>query len=209
VDLPRRADVLVSETIDCGFVGEGFLAALRHARAELLRPEAALVPRSFSLEGALLESDDVFRLNRADDVEGFRLAGFNELSTRGYFPVRLDTWRHRLLSRPLRFVALDLDSYDFAPIEETIELQASASGHVHGVVFWFEVELVPGVSLSNSPGRDTSHWMQAFACFEWPVPVAEGDVVIVQLTFSSHAAELTYLGTRAAAAARLAHRKGS
>ncbi len=198
VDMPRRADVLLSETMDCGFVGEGFLRALRHARAELLQPDAALVPRSFALEGALLESADVFHLNRADDIEGLCLTGFNELSTQGYFPVRLGTWRHRLLSEPRRFIALDLATYAFEAISETIELTATASGHVHGVVFWFEVDLVPGVTLSNAPGGNTSHWMQAFACFDWPVAVELGDRVAVRFTFSQRTAELTFLGSRAA-----------
>jgi type I protein arginine methyltransferase len=198
-DMPRRADVLLSETIDCGFVGEGFLGALRHARAELLQPDAALVPRSFALEGALLESDDVFRLNRTDDVEGFSLTGFNELSTQGYFPVRLDTWRHRLMSSPRRLLALDLAAYTFEPITETIVLTATAGGQVHGVVFWFDAELVPGVTISNSPGGNTSHWMQAFACFEQPITVANGDDVTVQLTFSQRSVDLTYLRNGAAA----------
>lgn len=199
VDMPHRADVLLSETIDCGFVGEGFLGALRHARAELLHPDAALVPCSFALEGALLESDDVFHLNRTGDFEGFSLTGFNELSTQGYFPVRLDTWQYRLLSAPRRFIALDLNSYSFAPISKTLELTATTSGHVHGVVFWFDTRLIPGVTLSNALNGNTSHWMQAFACFEQPIAVAVGDEVAVQLTLSQQAVEITYLHTRTAA----------
>lgn len=199
VDMPRRADVLVSETIDCGFVGEGFLSSLRHARSELLQPDAALVPRRFALEGALLESDDVFGLNRTDGVEGFQLAGFNEFATQSYFPVRLNTWRHRLMSAPSRLLALDLASYTFAPIRETLELTTTETGYVHGVVFWFDVELVPGVRLSNTPCTGTSHWMQAFACFDWPIAVAKGDEVVIQLAFSTQAADVTCIGTRSAA----------
>ncbi len=198
VDMPRRADVLISETIDCGFVGEGFLSSLRHARTELLTPDAALVPRRFTLEGALLESADVFALNRVDQVEGFDLAGFNELSTQGYFPVRLNTWRHRMVSTPTRLLRLDLASYSFAPLNETVELTANASGQVHGVVFWFDVELVPGVQLSNTPCTGASHWMQAFACFERPIAVAKGDEVVVQLAFSPSSVDITCAGVRRA-----------
>jgi hypothetical protein len=198
VDMPRRADVLISETIDCGFVGEGFLSSLQHARSELLTPDAALVPRRFTLEGALLESADVFGLNRIDEVEGFDLAGFNELATRGYFPVRLNTWRHRLMSTPSRLLGLDLESYSFTPVNETVELTANANGIVHGVVFWFDVELVPGVRLSNTPCTGTSHWMQAFACFERPIAVAKGDHVVVDLSFSQSAVDITYAGCHGA-----------
>jgi len=196
VDMPRRADVLLSETIDCGFVGEGFLGALRHARSELLMPDAILMPRAFSLHGALLESDAVYRLNKVDDyVDGFRLGGFNELSTQSYFPVRLDSWPYRLLSDPHVLVAEDLATYSFAPVDRTIELRASATGQVHGIVFWFEAELVQGVSLSNAPGGSPSHWMQAFACFERPIAVAENDSVVIHFRFCEHAAEVSFLHT--------------
>ena len=197
-ELPRRADVLISETIDCGFVGEGFLGSLRHARAELLTPDATLVPRRFSLEGALLDSTDVFNLNRVDEAQGFNVAGFNELATQGYFPVRLNTWQHRLMSAPTRLLGLDLASYTFAPITETIELTADAAGEVHGVVFWFDVELVAGVRLSNTPTTGNSHWMQAFACFDRPIAVAKGDQVVVELGFSRSSVDITYVGTRGA-----------
>jgi type II protein arginine methyltransferase len=193
VDMPERADALISETIDCGFVGEGFLDSLRHARAELLRPAAVLVPRAFTLEGALLESEAVFGLNRTGDFEGIRLTGFNELATQGYFSVRLDTWRHRLLSGPCRFVSVDLASYAFAPISKRIRLEATENGQAHGVVFWFDVELVQGVSLTNATGAGTSHWRQAFAGFERPIAVEEGDAIIVELALSAQAVEITYV----------------
>ena len=41
LDLPKRADLLITETVDCGLVGEGILPIIRHARQEegLLRPQ--------------------------------------------------------------------------------------------------------------------------------------------------------------------------
>ncbi|MEO7732009.1 MAG: 50S ribosomal protein L11 methyltransferase [Kofleriaceae bacterium] len=197
-DMPQRAEVLISETIDCGFVGEGFLSSLRHAKSELLTPNATLVPRRFTLEGALLESSDVFGLNRIDEVEGFDLGGFNELATRGYFPVRLNTWRHRLMSAPSRLLGLDLASYAFTPVSETLELTANTTGVVHGVVFWFDVELVAGIRLSNTPCTGASHWMQAFTCFERPIAVAKGDQIVLDLSFSQSAVDITYVGCRGA-----------
>ena len=143
----------------------------------------------------------MFGLNRVDEVEGFDLAGFNELATQGYFPVRLNTWRHRVMSTPSRLLGLDLASYSFAPLNETIALTANASGHVHGVVFWFDVELVPGIRLSNTPCTGTSHWMQAFACFGQPIAVAKGDEVVVQLGFSSSSVDISCTGVRRAGGA--------
>ena len=113
----------------------------------------------------------------------------------------LNTWRHRVMSTPSRLLGLDLASYSFAPLNETIALTANASGHVHGVVFWFDVELVPGIRLSNTPCTGTSHWMQAFACFGQPIAVAKGDEVVVQLGFSSSSVDISCTGVRRAGGA--------
>lgn len=196
VDMPSRAEVLISETIDCGFVGEGFLRALQHARAHLLRPDAVLIPRSFVLEGALLQSDDVYQLNRAGSAHGFRVDGFNEFATQGYFPVRLDTWSHRLLTNIESLVELDLRTYDFAPVERCVEFEARTAGRVHGVVFWFDVELFPGIQMSNAPDGETAHWMQAFACFDTPLAVAQGDRIPIDLRFALDSARLTLRSRR-------------
>jgi type II protein arginine methyltransferase len=103
------------------------------------------------------------------------------------------------VSSPRRLHALDLAAYAFETINETKVLTSTAGGQVHGVVFWFDAELIPGVTISNSPAGNTSHWMQAFACFEQPVTVAKGDDVAVQLTFSQRSVDLSYLGNGAAA----------
>ena len=182
VDMAERAQVLISETIDCGFVGEGFLEALCHARSHLLSPDALLIPRSFCLKGTLLESDDLYELNRVDQVYGLSVNEFNEFSTQGYFPVRLKTWNHRMLSEVQTLIELDLERYDFKPMRTHLQFEASSSGKLHGVVFWFEVELVPGVQLSNRPENGNKHWMQALTHFGKPQIVQQGDVVEIDLT---------------------------
>src|SRR5690606_6174027 len=54
-DLPRTADLLVAEICDAGLLGEGILAAIADARARLLRPGAAIIPRSAALYALPIE----------------------------------------------------------------------------------------------------------------------------------------------------------
>ena len=49
-----------------------------------------------------------------------------------------------------------------------------ADGTCHAVAFWFRVELIPGIVLSNEPGNMGSHWEQAVQCFSRPVAVRAG-----------------------------------
>jgi SAM-dependent methyltransferase len=176
-DLHAPADVLVTETIDCGLVGEGLLPIVRHARDELLQPGAPVVPGRATLHAALLDSAEVHANNFAFVADVFDVRLFNEFSTYGYFPVRLDTWAHRLLSDPVELFGFDLAADPLDPGTVELDVEARSTGTVHGVVMWFTVELVPGVIVTNAPTGRKSHWMQAVQCFERPVPVSAGQLV--------------------------------
>jgi Ribosomal protein L11 methyltransferase (PrmA) len=177
-DLPARADVLVTETIDCGLLGEGILPIVRHAREHLLTHGARQIPARARVKFALLESPAIHRNNFAFETGGLDISLFNRFSTREYFPVRLDTWCHELLSVPA--IAFDFDFQGDLPLSRTasIPVALSRAGTVHGVVFWFELELGAGVQLSNAPGNTASHWMQAVQCFEVPIQLPRGAAVV-------------------------------
>ncbi|MEA9976417.1 50S ribosomal protein L11 methyltransferase, partial [Pseudomonas sp. RTS4] len=63
IDIPLDMDVMISETVDCGFFGEGFGYALLHAQRELLKPHAEVIPAAVKLHACLLSSQDVANLN--------------------------------------------------------------------------------------------------------------------------------------------------
>jgi predicted nicotinamide N-methyase len=171
-DLPGRPDLVVSEIVDCGLIGEGVLPTLRHARSDLLAPGGRLLPVSARLVGCLVESDALGALNRVGDAGGYDVSLLNRLATPGHFPVRLNTWPHRLLSEPVELVR-----FDFArdPLEDgAVELSFPVrhGGEVHGVVAWFEMDLGGGVRLDNTPGTTSTHWMQAFVALDEALPVS-------------------------------------
>lgn len=68
-------DVVVSEIIDRGLIGEGILPSLRHAREHLLADGGVLVPHSATVHAALLHSEMVLGLNRVDWAAGFAVSG--------------------------------------------------------------------------------------------------------------------------------------
>lgn len=188
-DLPAPVDLIVSETVDCGLIGEGLLATMRHARAELLRPGGRLVPESGRLFGALLESRMVARLNRVDTVAGFDLRLFNRVATRGHFPLRLATWPHRLLSEATGLVDFDLHRDPLDDGERTVLFTGTEPGEAHGLVAWFELRLGAGVALHNTPDNLGLHWMQAFVPFDEPVSVDPEQPLAVTLRW--HRSRLT------------------
>ena len=192
-DMPGRAEIMLSETIDCGFVGEGFLPSLKHAKKYLLQHDAPLVPCGVQLCGVLIDSPDIYHLNHVYRSQGFDVSKMNEFSTRGYFGVRLKTRPHSMISDVTTLIDLDL----YGPIPESftrvVEFEATESGTLHGVAFWFKVTLAPGVVLSNDPDQSGCHWTQAFVSFRQPLTVQKGERYPVELSFNEQVVSLAPL----------------
>ncbi len=175
VDMPRPADLVISEIVDCGLIGEGVLPTVAHARERLLAPGGRLLPESARIFGALLDSVAVDHLNRVEFAGEFDVRLLNGLATRGHFPVRLPTWPHRLLSP-----AVEMCSFDFAsgPLDDgsaEIEMDVTETGTAHGLAVWFDMTLGGGIVLRNAPDNLASHWMQAFVPFAEPLDLTAGD----------------------------------
>lgn len=179
-DLPRRADLLVTETVDCGLLGEGILDTIAHAREHLLTEDAIIMPSRGRVFAQLVESLPLHRKNHVGKLYGFDLAPFNRLSTLEYFDSRLHRHEHRTLSEPQ--VIFDFDFYrdDARPRRTELAVQPTAAGKLHAVVFWFELELLPGIMLSNAPERADSHWKQAIQCLPVPLHVQPGEPVSLE-----------------------------
>lgn len=183
-DLDHRVDVVSSEIVDCGLIGEGLLPTIRHARQHLLAPGGLLIPRSARLRGALINSQVIIGLNQVQDAAGFDVSLMNTFATRGHFPVRLSTWPHQLLSEPMELLAFDLESDQLTPGRRQLSAQVTESGEAHGLVAWFELELGAGIVLRNSLDNVTSHWMQAFIPFEKSAAVSNGQQLSFELSWT-------------------------
>jgi predicted O-methyltransferase YrrM len=183
-DLDSRVDVVVSEIVDCGLIGEGLLPTIRHAREHLLAPGGLIIPESARLHGQLVSSPAIAGLNQVHYAAGFDVSLMNVAATRGHFPVRLGGWPHELLSEPLELAAFDLTSDPLGPGRRQLPVPVTASGEAHGLATWFEMELGAGVILSNSARNATSHWMQALIPFDKPATVTAGQQLSIELNWT-------------------------
>ena len=156
--LPRPADILVTETVDCGLVGEGILPIVRHARNHLLAPKFQIIPANAKVFCRLIESEAIHQLNFANRAAGFDVTPFNRFSTRGYFPCRLRDRPHRFLSEPIEVLTFDFARDPLTPHERMLTVRASADGLLHGVAFWWVLTLGPDITLTNSPENRKTHW---------------------------------------------------
>lgn len=176
VDLKKRANLLVTETVDCGLLGEGIISSIAHARENLLTQDARIIPRSASIIAMLVEGERLRNLNRADTAAGFDVSPINRYVTAGYFPVRLGAFDHVRLTEPFEVFHFDFTSEIITPTIEKILVPVKRDGTCHAVVFWFDMRLDEEIFLSNYPGS-TTHWEQALQCMEKVVPVRVGETL--------------------------------
>ena len=181
VDLPERADVLVTDQIGHFGFDAGVVQFVSDARRRMLKPDARMVPSRIDLLVAPVEAPDV-----ADAVAfwtsrpaGFHMQSLHEMTANSGHP-RMLTGDH-LLGTPQIGGSIDLfaDS-DSVPVDA--EIRVERSGTLHGIGGWFAAALSPVVTMSNAPlaaNRITRRGV-VFP-FGRAVTVAPGDRVAVKM----------------------------
>jgi type II protein arginine methyltransferase len=174
--VPSQPDVIFTETVDCGIVGEGFFEIRRDIQ-RLAGPQTLVLPDEINQFACLIASPQIRGLNYADTVCGFDLSALNMFSTRNYFPVRSALYDFAILTRPQ---IIRTYSYvgDCSPPSRTLTVEHD--GIADGLLTWFNLEFAH-ISVSNSLDV-ASHWHQAFHPLPQPVPIKAGGSLDVSLS---------------------------
>jgi type II protein arginine methyltransferase len=179
--LPMEPDVVFTETLDCGVIGEGFFPIAEDI-AKLSGPDTLVMPSTVTQHATLIESETIANLNRAGYTCGFDLSALNAFSTRTYFPVRSELHRHRFLSH-----TAEVRTYTYinCPRSMPTVLTAVADGTVHGVMSWFSADF--GGAITSTEPESGSHWHQAFHPLQDDLHVKRGDKIAVEIDDSGYA----------------------
>ncbi len=179
--VPRKANLLVTETVDCGLLGEGIVPSIEHAKANLLTADARIIPRAATVYAMLVESTRLRNLNCVERCAGFDVSLMQQYATRGYFPVRLAAFEYAALTEPFEVFRFDFEREAILPARKRIAVAAARGGTCHAVVFWFDMRLDEEISISNEPGS-TTHWEQAIQCFGEERAVRGGEVLQLEVS---------------------------
>lgn len=188
VELPERADVLVTETIgNIGFE-EGILGWIIDARERLLTQDGRIIPASVELVVAPIEIPDGY---------DFFNVWTNELYTLDLTPVRhvvannllgISLQPKMFLGQPATVIQAKPAFVESADVAGQNIFVAKRDGAVQGLGCWFRAELAPGISITNEPDVKRSSWTQLLLPLERPVAVSAGDRLHVQIQSSANGA---------------------
>lgn len=181
VDLPQRANLLVSEILSSELLGEGVLASIEDAKKRLLAPNAKIIPAMGSVVFALFGGEAVKKNMMVDEVLGFNLSGFNAIASRKrYFP------RHDvdigLLTDTTEAFVFDFAQRDYFPAErKTLRIPITVAGCCYGVAQWIRLRLDDKITFENHPMTNTpaSSWQTCIYRFPAPIHVRPGQTAKV------------------------------
>lgn len=174
-----KANLLVTETVDCGLLGEGIVSSIAHARAHLLTEDAQIVPCTATVYGMVVESSRLRNLNSVQRAVGFDVSLINRFATARYFPVRLAAFDYTPLTEPFEVFHFDFANGKIVPERKTITVRGLRDGVGQCAIFWFDMQLDQTISISNEPGS-TTHWEQALQCLDREVPIRAGETVVIE-----------------------------
>jgi hypothetical protein len=181
----HKANLLVTETVDCGLLGEGIVPSIAHAKANLLTEGAQIVPCAATVYAMVVESPRLRNLNLARTAAGFDVSLINRYATANYFPVRLDAFEYTPVTEPFVVFNFDFVNGTIVPERKKIEVRAERDGTAQCVIFWFNMQLDGENSISNEPGS-TTHWEQALQCLENEVAVRAGETFVIDAEHDCH-----------------------
>ncbi|AUQ73582.1 50S ribosomal protein L11 methyltransferase [Phaeobacter piscinae] len=196
VDMPEQADVVVSEIVDTVLLGEGALDTLSHAMAVLAKPGARAIPETGTLVAQLVESEALLQQWRPQTAEGFDLSAFHHLARVAQItPGDFMACGLRSLGPGTDLFQFDFTRPDVAPARSNARLGCTHGGVAHAVFVSFEMQLAPGIALTNGLTSD-GHWGRTAFLLDASRRLSPGDELQVTaqhdaaaLSVSVHAAE--------------------
>jgi len=188
IDMPVRANLLVTETFSTGVTGEGVLTSVAHALQALLTPDAILVPESFVSYAMLVESQDARDSKGIGEICGVDVSPFGEFSdaqlASAHFPMA--HFEYRPLSNVVEAGFTKLSSGITAIDDETAEFEILEDGTGHILVSWFSLNMVDDIVLDSAPkakeGRlNSRHWGQRIQYLRKPIRTTKGQRIKVRM----------------------------
>lgn len=176
-DYSERADILVTEIFDYGLLGEYALSAIEHARKNLLKPNAQLIPSGARVYAMCIESSEIFKNHRVETISGFDLSPFNQFSSYDYIGYHLAKMNYTPLSSTTPI--FDFDFYkDHHNRSTPIEFEITDSGICHAVAYWYELQLDEDTIISTAPHLpQLSCWKQAVQLLPRPLHLVKGETL--------------------------------
>ena len=181
VELPEKADVLISDLRGALPVHGKALDTLLDARTRFLSKGGRLIPQRDKLFAAIVscETQHAALARAAGTVDDLDLRTLRPLLLNADYGVSLR--REEVVSSAGEWWVLDYTSEFATKYEGRMKLRCTKTTVAHGIACWFETKLFGEIGFSSAPAEQRTVYGQVF--FPWlePVALSEGEEIEVAL----------------------------
>lgn len=174
VSIPGKADVLIFEDFSKKLIDVHSYLLIKRAVSDLLKPGGSVIPERIRLMIAPLSSEEAWQKVAPFDGDEDQAYGIDWSASREYVlntPHAVFLGPDALVGEPQ--VVLDFELLrlpDAAELTGNVSWEISEKRVVHGLLYWFDLELSPGLRVSNAPG-ESGPWGQFFLPAHFPIEV--------------------------------------
>ncbi len=176
-DLSKKADIVISEILSAGFVGEAVRSTILDVKERLLKKNGKIIPEMGFIKVALVEeNDEISNSVFASKSQGFDLSEFNSI-TQTEFSLSLNQ-KPNYLTNSMNAFSINLyEDERIEKKEKVIRFEVTKSGLCLGLIQWLKIKIYDDIEYENKPGEVNSHWPTPFYRFEKPIKLKKGDLI--------------------------------
>ncbi|VIO95544.1 Uncharacterized protein BM_BM9023 [Brugia malayi] len=194
----EKIDVVITETMDCGLLGEGIACSLYDIHTRILSSSPVIVPRCATVYACIIESTAIMD-EHVSVFCGCRFASDSvtaSYDTSGTLGELEPYWccsaaeirgGYKILSKTIEIFAVNFDSRaELYKIVNTgiTELRMTPiirDGTAHCIMAWFSCLLFPGAPLLNTSPETTGCWQQALYPLPKPMSLHRGCICTLKI----------------------------
>lgn len=182
VELPERANVIISDIRGALPLSGGAVRSIEDARQRLLAPGGILIPQRDTLKAAVIEAREYYEGLVAPwkrSVSGLNLTS----ALPGILHEKYSTgFKHeQLLTDAQTWHVLDYTAGAAPSGAGSIRFRAGRSGTGYGLCVWFETKLFEDIGYSSGPGGTSNIYGHVFLPWLEPVAFEQGQEIQVAL----------------------------
>ena len=182
VQLPERANVIVSDIRgSLPFFGHA-IASIEDARQRLLAPGGRLIPQRDTLRAAVIEASDFYSKLVSPWLQAapaLHLESSLSLLLNGSYSSHFSS--EQLLTEAQTWAVLDYSAGAKACATADLSFSVTRAATAHGLCIWFETDLLHGIGYSSGPGSQKTIYGQTLLPWLEAVPVRQGQKILVSL----------------------------
>jgi type I protein arginine methyltransferase len=182
VDLPERADVIVSDLRGILPLFRNHIPSIIDARQRHLSRGGVLIPQQDEIWVSIVEDQDLYHKWVSpwnEPQHGLDLQAAQKRAVNAWRKARLQP--SQLLVEAQRLSTLNYHTITDSDIESHVHWTLNRSGTGHGLVIWFDSVLLDGITFTNRPGGEKLIYGSAFFPFAQAISVKANDSVSVSV----------------------------